>query len=177
MKRAYSVVKSKKDTDGLTTNLDTSLKELQSEVKSLFGVLDKSSDRIRKLESCLCEFKAHFPFRYYISKSSIYSKLIEGKQKRFVEKICLSWEQAEDSKGFRLFLLSEEVGVYISDEGEDYDECGPVKVISKKPLIETDLATRLLYVDSLNPFVCQFKAYLSKCRTLIESNNREELSP
>lgn len=102
MTSIHSVVKSKKD-DVLKTNVDVSLKELQVEAKSLFGVLDKSSNLIRKMESCLCELKAHFPFRYYIAESTAFDK---GDQRRILkEKTCLSWEQADDSKHFRLFLF------------------------------------------------------------------------
>ena len=85
----------------------------------------------------------------------------------------LAWEQFEDNiKNFRLFLVGEDKEIVCINACDNprWIEFQS-KTIFKKPLIETDLQTRLKYAESLNPFFNQFAEYLKKCRFFLELEN------
>lgn len=163
-----------------TTSFDNSLKELALEAKLLFKALDDTSAKIRELETSLSNLKAHFPFRRLINeeKESIH-KIVEECHAavcpyghHYFTKVYwyISWEADENSKNFRLFLISEEKEIIeypvATDEYESIEF--QVRNLIKKPLIETDLQTRLKYSEHLVPFIDSFKEFLRNCRTSIE---------
>jgi hypothetical protein len=87
-------------------------------------------------------------------------------------KICwyLAWEHEEVSKNYRLCLVSEENDIitYSVDEDRVYQDEVPSKILLKKPLIETDLSTRLRYAQHLLPFLDSFKEHIRSSRIWIE---------
>lgn len=160
---------------------DPDIEELVAEAKALYTALDNVSKQIRTLESCLGELKAHFPFRHCISEEQESPVLRPSEQrhdeahpyaKGYWTKVYwhLAWEQDDSSKNFRLFLVSEE-----RDRLADYKEnfLGEIhsKILFKKPLIETDLPTRLRHSEHLASFIIAFKKYLESCRISIETGD------
>ena len=160
--------------------IDLSVQLLSQEAEALFNVLDNTSRKFRDLEDRLSELKAHFPFRFLVKEEN------ESRQK-FVEnyhrdacpyatfyktKDCsyFAWEQDEHSKKFRLFLIVEELESIYYLIAEDVYESFVYqnRVLSKRPLIETDLATRLRYSEYLIPFIDAFKEYMKTSRIAIE---------
>lgn len=174
-----SVTTSLKSQD--SSSSDTDIEALVTEAKALFKILDDVSMRIRTLESSLGELKAHFPFRHCISEEQESPVLRPPEQRHKEAHPCvtgywtkvywfLAWEQDDSSKNYRLFLVSEE-----RDRLASYDEnfIGEIhsKILFKKPLIETDLPTRLRHSEHLFSFIIAFKKYLETCRCSIELGN------
>lgn len=177
-------------------SLEISLKELVTEANLLFKSLDASSNTLRELESSLKELKANFPFRYKIKEEKMSFALPPKEEhiakylypQRYFTQISwyLGWEGEDDSKNFRLLLISEEREivdyyaqtrggyddeVHFSDKDIRQEEVAAIRTLSKKPLIETDLSVRLSYLEYLVPFIDAFKAYLKSSRTSIENGN------
>lgn len=162
------------------SSIDPLLNELVTEVKDLFKVIDSTSNKIRELESCLRGLKAHFPFRYYFEEEQGSQVNLDQKYPQVPSATaqfystqtyrCLSWEQDESFKNFRLFLIDEERDeiTYCIDRCALSNMALP-KTLSKKPFIETDLPTRLRYSEYIVPFINAFKKYIVTCRTSIES--------
>lgn len=167
-------------------SINFQLDDLANEAQGLFQALDSKSNEIRNLEKRLSELKAHFPFTYFLreDKSSVINPLEERHLNRnlgqdpaylgYCSNTCwhLSWEADENSKNFRLFLLStlKEVIVW-ANHGESVEGIAPhepEEVLSKRPLIEFDLQTRLQFVQYLSGFIIHFKEYLRRYRVAIE---------
>jgi hypothetical protein len=161
------------------SSIDSSLKELVAEATILFKTLDSASNTIRELESCLKELKAHFPFRYCVcEEKESPPKPAEEHHKASYPLVLgyrakvywyLAWELEDNSKSYRLCLISEErdIVAYNDDDRIYLDEVHS-KILSKKPLIETDLSTRLRHSQHLLPFINSFKEHLRSARILIE---------
>lgn len=165
-------------------SIDSSLKELLTETKILFKVLDSASNKIRELETFLRELKAHFPFRHKIcEEKQSFPKPAEEHHKaaypyvqEYSTKIYwyLAWEHEEISKNYRLCLVSEENDIitYCDVDNSVYLDEVPSKILLKKPLIETDLSTRLRYAQHLLPFLDSFKEHIRSSRIWIEEGAR-----
>lgn len=168
--------------------IDSSLQELVVEAQTLFQVLDSASEKIRDLEKKLSELKANFPFKYLLredKKSAINflepqhferNKFQQDHSSlRYYTQVLwyLSWEAAENSKNFRLYLLSTLKETIVWYDGEEVAGIEPYEseVLFRKPLIETDLPTRLQFTEYLHVFISNFKEYLKKYRTAIEGRN------
>jgi len=161
------------------------LDDLVNEAQALFQALDNTSGKIRDLEKRLSELKANFPFTYLLreDKSSVIHSLEQRHFDRRFEQdpahlgycpnICwyLSWDADENSKNFRLFLLSrlKEVIVWVH-HGEPVEGFIPheSEILFKRPLIEVDLPTRLQFAEYLSAFISHFKEYLKRYRMSIE---------
>lgn len=160
--------------------IDSSLTELVQEAKALFNVLDATSERIRDLESCLKELKANFPFRIYIgSDEESPVKPAEGHHHQaypcvqgYRTKVDwnLAWEHEDISKCFRLCLISEEKELvsYSTEDDQVYRDVFATKILQKKPLLETDLPTRMRHSQHLLTFIDAFKDHLRAARIRIE---------
>lgn len=86
----------------------------------------------------------------------------------------LAWHEDNTSKRFRLFLISQQKEFTVADvEGNLQESKLPLndKVVFKKPLIETDLGSRLKYFIHLNHFVFAFTDYLKNYRKSIDCVN------
>lgn len=164
--------------------LDSSLKELEFEATKLFQILDSASDAIRNLEKSLQNISANFPFRYLIleekkspcKKPEPYHEGLEPAISGYYTQVYqyLAWEKDENCKNFRLLLTCEEVEtVYFPHPESDYDifRKFQTRCVSKKPVIETDLQTRLNLCKHLNFFISGFKEHLQTKRLEIESAN------
>jgi hypothetical protein len=175
-------------TDLNRDQIDSAFQSLKAEAQSLFQVLDYASEKIRDLEHNLSELKAHFPFRSLLlkGKPSMTFSLRDNQLSNVVlpthrsnigyctrECWYLAWEPDETTKKFRLFLISaeQEVPVLLGREDllEDLMETEIPK--SKKPLIETDLPTRLRFSEYLIRFISDFKGHLRRYRALIEGQS------
>lgn len=170
----------KKITDYIQDNylIDHTLNELIAEASVLFEVLNKSSEAIRKFEKSLSEIKAHFPFRFKVKeeKESSAKKLTDEHKdlaggEFFTTQVIwyLAWDVVdESSKNYRLLLIAEEKEFIHSGWEETYN-CYEFrsKLIFRKSFIETDLATRLMYVEHLDAFIGSFTIYLNKYRRSI----------
>ena len=163
-------------------SIDSSLQQLFAEADKLFKRLDISSESIRNLETNLINLKANFPFRFLIAKEPESAPLeLKDEHKNISDatgyKTQISWYLAwdladENSKTFRLLLVSEikeivHVNVY---EHWFFHEV-KFETLTKKPLIETDLKTRLQYLKYLTPFVDAFAAYLKKCHDSLDQGS------
>jgi len=156
--------------------------KLEWNAHQLFLHLDTISDHIRILEKKLSELKAHFPFRKIIFKedSSVLKNLEERHKDYSFPGIILgyftqiywylAWEQDENSNNFRLLLISEEKEFINFCEEEVYvnNEINS-KILSKKPIIETDLATRVKFGQYLKNFLDTFTEHLSFQRMQIST--------
>ncbi|MBX9744357.1 MAG: hypothetical protein K2X08_04005 [Chlamydiales bacterium] len=161
-------------------SIDSSLTELVLEARTLFNVLDATSERIRELESCLKDLKANFPFR--ISIGSDEEATTKQAEPHHLEAFpCvhgyrtkvdwhLAWENEDTSKCFRLCLLAEEKEIvyYSTEDDHVYTEVFATKILQKKPLIETDLSTRMRHSQHLLTFIDAFKDHLLAARRRIE---------
>lgn len=168
----------KTDQSVTKNQIDPALEELVSEAQTLFKVLDAASGKIRDLEKRLGEIRAHFPFSYPVYKEEILSpptaaddlNLYLGQSNCYIE-WYFAWEEDDKSNNFRLFLISRRQEFAVEDFGGDLSESrSPLtnELVFKKPLIETDLATRLKFIEHLHFFIKQFKEYLQSYRTSIE---------
>lgn len=163
--------------------INSSIHELVHEAKVLFSTFDAISSSICKLEKDLNETKAYFPFKYkvYIDSESC-AKKPEPRHNTISYDLLgyrtyiywyLGWEAEENTKNFRLFLIGEEKEIiYYSIPENDPEACEEQefqkKNIFKKPLMETDLQTRLQYSEHLLPFINSFKDYLKGYRLAVE---------
>lgn len=160
-------------------SIDSSLQELILEAEALFKVLDIVSAKITKLETSLSNIKAHFPFRVAIREGQesaakkITDEVQESADSEWVAtKVCwyLAWEPAdENSKNYRLLLISEEIECFHYGFEDTYRPGGSRSkhIIYKKPLIETDLQTRLVNLEHLTYFVDRFTEHLKHYRISI----------
>jgi hypothetical protein len=160
-------------------SIDSSLKELVTEAKALFKVLDSASNKIRELETSLRELKAHFPFRHRICEEkesppkppeehhAAAYPCVQGYRTKVYW--YLAWEHEEVSKNYRLCLVSEEKDIiaFYVDDSSCIEEV-PSKILFRKPLIETDLSTRLRYSQHLLSFLDSFKVHIKSSRIWIE---------
>ncbi len=144
--------------------------DLLSEAEQLFTILDAHSVLIHKLEQYFNEATLFFPFSYKIKQGK---ESILSQQDGYATRVdwFLSWDKNEESKKYRLFLISQEQELSCLDnDGHFYfTETPKVTIIDKKPLIETSLTTRMQYFEYINPFIIAFKNYLTECRIAIES--------
>lgn len=175
-----------KTNQSITKNqTDPFLDGLVSEAHTLFKALDVASTKIRDLEKRLGEIKAHFPFSYLVYKENILNPLDTDHvemHKRQAEpylyfgynsylESSIAWEEDDKSKNFRLFLISRRKEFTVVDfEGDPSESGSPLidEVVFKKPLIETDLATRLKFIEHLHFFIQKFKEHLQRYRIAIE---------
>lgn len=176
------VLKNKTTSNAQEGTLDSSLQELVEEARDLFKVLDEASAKIRELEKSLSDLKANFPFRYKIGeeKGSV-SIPIEMSHREAYSCVVgvfrkvwyyLGWEPDESSQKYRLCLIFEENETVQAHYEDTYNEIvHSSRILSKKPLIETDLSTRLLYSEHLHLFIHYFKEYLKTCRISIEARS------
>ncbi|NNM42808.1 MAG: hypothetical protein HKM07_00505 [Chlamydiae bacterium] len=157
---------------------DSALEELVSEAHTLFKVLDAGSAKIRDLEKRLGEIRAYFPFSYPVYKEEILSlptaadelNLYLGEHNCYTQ-WYIAWEEDDKSKNFRLFLVSRRQEFVVRDLGGNMAESrSPIvdELVFKKPLIETDLATRLKFIEHLHFFIQKFKEHLQRYRISIE---------
>ncbi len=182
---------SKLEQSALLSNdpIDLSLRELLGEAQALFRVLDLTSKRITNFEHNLTESKAHFPFSYLVKKDYVFfpkNPESEDAHKLNAEPYTyvsyntliewyLAWEEDGKSKKFRLFLISrkKEFTVVNIDSDSPVESRAPLfdEVSFKKPLIETDIPTRLQFAEHLHAFILGFKEYLHQYRTSIEGED------
>lgn len=183
--RGYMSVTQKTNQSITKNQTDPALEELVSEAHTLFKALDAASTKIRDLEKRLGEIKAHFPFSYRVCKEDILNPLDADRaemHKRHAEPYSyfgynsylesnIAWEEDDKSKNFRLFLISRRQEFTVVDFEGDPSECrSPLvdELVFKKPLIETDLATRLKFIEHLHFFIQKFKEHLQRYRISIE---------
>lgn len=164
-----------------STSIDSSLEKLISEAESLFKLLDNTSVTIRHFEKSMTELKAFFTFRLCIEreKESLPKNLTDDhKDIQWAESFNtrirwhLAWEPLDgNSKNYRLFLISEEQEIIIINYMDNYyPKVFQSKDIFKKAFIETDIQTRLKYIEHLSDFINRFKSHLKERRLSIESN-------
>lgn len=164
-----------------STSIDSSLKTLITEAEILFKLLDNASNAIRHFEKSMNELKAFFSFRLCLKKeeeSSPKNLADYHKDLRYAESFStqlfwyLAWEPLdENSKNYRLFLMTEEKEIlHCPYEDGIYRDEFQSKNIFKKALIETDIQTRLEYVEYLNCFINRFQSHLAERRLSIGSN-------
>jgi hypothetical protein len=183
--RGYMSITQKKNQSITRNQTDLTLEELVSEAHALFKALDAASAKIRDLEKRLGATKAHFPFSYCVCKENIPNPLdadrVEMHKRRAEPYSCfgynsylessIAWEEDDKSKNFRLFLISRRQEFTVVDfEGDPSESRSPLidELVFKKPLIETDLATRLKFIEHLYFFIQKFKEHLQRYRTSIE---------
>ncbi len=175
-----------------THQLNLAIKELVGESQSLFQAMDNASAIIRNFEKSMGENKAHFSFSYAVHKESVPNMHeTNGNHEENVGPWCyvgynsylewsLSWEEDEKSNRFRLFLISHRQEFTVADiEGDCQESRSPLvnQIEFKKPLIETDLSTRLRFVEHLQKFVKKFTEHLTRYRESIEKMNFNEKIP
>ena len=164
--------------------LDSSIEKLREEASILFKLLDQRSDDIRKLEHLLIELKAFSPFKICIKEEEElpFQDITSEHEKKFGDvRAChtqvrryLSWESDDIGKKYRLFLIFIETEViYFNPPGHDPDDVRRSdfrsKSIFKKPVIETDIATRLECYKHLRSFIDSFKEHLKNYRISIQT--------
>lgn len=159
------------------------LQELENEATQLFDSLDMLSTTIRTVEARLKQLKANFFFSLQIGED-LQSSLKQPQEYHEESRLAveaystqivwsLSWELDEQSKAYRLLLVSHEIeNIYYSNpESESWNSREfQSKCVSKKPFIETDLQTRLRFAEHLMPFVRSFTDYINKKRASIEAS-------
>ena len=166
--------------------VDTALQELVSEAEILFNLLDSTSASIRKFEKSLSDLKAYFSFRLCIKEEKTSrAKTLTAEYKQSIDESVdaghsfstkiywyLAWEADDTSKNFRLFLVTEEKVIINTGYEEDYYSYDlQTKVIFKRPLIETDIQTRLKYAEFLALFINAFRDNLKRSRILLEKGD------
>jgi len=164
------------------SQIDSNLFELLVEAKALFENLDKYSLQVRALEKELQKINANFPYKLKIKEEpESFSRPVLDRHTTWCigmamrgytqqDVYYLSWELDDHAKNFRLFLVLEEKEFVLFDSAESAgirrEYISQVKL--KKPLIETDMHTRLKYGEYLNGFIQTFKEHLKNYRTAIE---------
>jgi hypothetical protein len=161
--------------------LNSSIRELNKEAARLFKILDDNSHAIINLEKSLQALSANFPFRMLIKENAeSFPKAPEDYHKaragitiiKYCTKVCwfLSWDYDEKANKFRLLTIAEENEIIYYNEFYDIkSDIFQSKYIFKKPLIETNIQTRLDYFKHLPEFIEKFKKYLQNMRECIES--------
>lgn len=172
--------------------LSSAIKDLLGESQSLFQVMDNASSIIRNFEKSMGESKAHFPFSYAVHKESVpNTHETDGMHEKNVGpwgyigynsylEWHLAWEEDEKSDRFRLFLISRRQEFTVADvEGDFQESRSPLinQIEFKKPLIETEMATRLRFVEHLQVFVKKFTEHLKRYRESIEKVNSDDVIP
>lgn len=158
--------------------LDSSINDLKDEAEKLFRALDLASEKIRHLETSLINLKANFNFRIKIGEDErVAIPVSEHHRETFplaenaaTRKLYfLGWETDDASQKFRLCLISDEVELVSFNYDDNFIEMVyEIRHLSRRPLIETDLGTRLRYLEHLTPFVNAFKEHLKASRLKIE---------
>jgi hypothetical protein len=164
------------------SQIDSNLFELLIEAKALFENLDRYSSQVRVLEKELQKINANFPYKLKIKEElESFSRPILDRHAAWCigmamlgytqqDVYYLSWEIDDHAKNFRLFLVVEEKEFVLFDSAESVgirrEFISQVKL--KKPLIETDMHTRLRYCEYLNGFIQSFKEHLKNYRAAIE---------
>ena len=179
-------IKQKTNQSVTKNQTDPALEELVFEAHALFKALNAASTKIRDLEKRLGEIKAHFPFSYRVCKEGILINPIDADRAEMHKRqACpypylgynsylewsIAWEEVDKSKDFRLFIISRRQEFTIADvEGDASESRSPLvdELVFKKPLIETDLATRLKFIEHLHFFIQKFKEHLQRYRISIE---------
>lgn len=166
-------------------SIDNAIDDLVKEAKSLFHVLDSMSERIRDLEKQLRDLNANFEFSIPLREEKASIKPLEERHQEIYDTSndrlghqcsdCwyLSWESDEKSKSFRLFLLSKlKETIVWRDDGSAYEPALPIEgeIVFKRPLIETDLQTRLKFSEYLPVFIVKFTEYMKTYRLSIEGS-------
>lgn len=164
-----------------TNIIDLSLTELIQEADTLFQKLNHISTSISTLEKELTRVKAFFPFKLLVDeeKRSLQKRLMDNKSDLESDNYYfttvswhLAWEEDENSKNYRLFLISEALETVATGFEEHYSfEDVQINKLFKKPFIETNLKTRLKYSEYLITFIDSFKTYLKDYRISIEKND------
>ncbi|HZW60653.1 MAG TPA: hypothetical protein VFF04_00325 [Candidatus Babeliales bacterium] len=144
------------------------------ETAELFRVLDQASTIIQHLESGLSEIRFHFPYNFFLEAEKL--KILPSKQEHidsynidfgYYNKVCwyFSWQQEDNNKKYRLFLVSEnEERVILS---RSHSEIYKKVLEYKKPLVETPLSIRLKYIKYLIPFIDSIKDHNREARLAI----------
>ncbi len=152
--------------------LDIDLTSLERGAKSLFESLDCLSHQIRSLEKKMSDIKAHFPFKKMVFEeiTSTYLKMEDrhtscpGNPLGCTLKTFwyLAWQEDETSNKFRLFLISEKKEIVTSEvDADQYCESEiSTELLSKKPLIETNLANRAKFGQYLGTFIDEFTQHI-----------------
>lgn len=166
--------------------IDASLQSLVTEINLLSSILDSLSDEIKTIESCLRNYKVHFPFRFKISEETStprspkdsHGELGRISVEYYVMQTCyyLAWEEDEESKQFRLLFVIEEeeiIGCTGMRECCQYTESLKITSLLKKPFVVTNLQTRLKYAEHLDSFINSFKDYLKTYRISIEKTTTD----
>lgn len=178
-------IEQKAEQSTIKSKTDPAVEGLVSEAQALFNILDAASTKIRDLEKKLTEIKAHFPFSYRVCKENMNLPIDTHKvemHKRQAEPFIyigyntyleqsISWEEDDKSEKFRLFLVARRQEFTIVDiDADPAEEPLPLvnEVVFKKPLIESDLPTRLKYIEHLHSFIKKFKEHLQHYRKTIE---------
>lgn len=165
--------------------INNSLQELKAEADKLLQILNTASHTISTLEKDLQALSTNIPFRLLIDReeTSTNKKPEPYHSSLALKALCyftqtsrfLAWELDEQSKKFRLLLICEEAEIvsceHPYDIGRQWLEEYQTKCLSKKPLIETNLQTRLKICEHLNSFILGFKEHLHAKRLAIESAN------
>ena len=164
------------------SQIDSNLSELLIEAKALFEDLDRYSSQVRALEKELQKVNACFPFKLKVKEEQeSFVRPVLDKHTQWCVGVTmlgytqqdihfLSWEADENTKNFRLFLVVEEKECVLFDcaQSAGLKREFTSQVRAKKPLIETDMYTRLKYCAYLNGFIKSFKEHLRSCRMTIE---------
>lgn len=173
---------SKKNQNSL--QIDISLNELIIEAEKLFGLLDICTSHIRILEKELQRIHLNLPFELKISeeKKSLLKPALDKHNEGCVGQVhgfwiqdvwYFSWEEDENSKTFRLLLTMKETEFVLFDYDEHIEQvrefCSEIKF--RKPLIETNIQTRLQYSQYLIPFINAFKEYLKTYQIAIKQDD------
>lgn len=164
------------------SSVESALQDLTSEANKVFKILDTASATIRKLENSLSNIKAHFPFKFIIKEEaeSFLKPALEKHAQGFAGTIhgfftkdvwALSWEKHDTNNDFRLFLVIEEVESIFFDYAENIEQIEKFssELKLKRPLIETDIPTRLKCSAHLIAFINAFTSYLQSYHTAITS--------
>lgn len=169
-------------------SIDFSLSELVFEARVLFQLLDHISSEIKKVDAALSLLNANFPFKQLIHESRTpcldpqenHKAVYRGADSFYHStETYLAWNEIEEnSKKFRLILLvvkKEFVLVSNSYSPTCQTILFDTKFISRKPLTDTDLPTRLKAFKKLGGFIKAFAEYLANSRREIESSMRESI--
>lgn len=162
-----------------------SINELIKEAGALSRVLDSKSKKIIELETALRDLKVFFPHECQlpIEEKESPPQLPRDCHKdsyplalgyRTKTSWYLAWQgDDENPKNFRIYLIGKETETvnYSTDSDAVYTDQYQSKRIYKKALIETDLSTKLRYVEFLDTFIDSFKNHLKSCRLSIESGD------
>lgn len=150
------------------------LEQFENDVSDFSQALNSLSDKIRSIESILRKYNVNIPFRLPVDKKRYAKK--KPKQEHLddvpdfhyalyywpYEEWILSWDTyADNSKEFRLLLISEESEIVKREQPSGYyDVSYFMGQIFMKPFIECKLELRLKYFCYLDEFINGFRQYL-----------------